>query len=130
MNIQTPFKVVQEITADDAEYREPSTARTSQDQVNVKLPEIKVDLQGLHELQEDFTTLRASVWEATATLENLHTRIDAVDTSFLSKFSSLKNQLDRIELSLTPILELAADERKKNSRLEDVLAKLEDVLNQ
>lgn len=102
----------------------------STNDVKVQIPKLIVDISGVNKLVEKFETLHASVWETTDKVEALHNRIDSLTHELAVEIGKLKAQQDRIELSLTPILALADEQRKTNAHLDKVLSQLTDYLNQ
>lgn len=113
---------------DDNKTEKPRSKQPQQ--TKARLTGLTIDVSGIRETQETVETLKGSVWETTAKVEQMQRQLDARDQALTIELSKLKDQQDRIEMSLQPILELVDEKRKSNAHLEEVLSHLEDYLNQ
>lgn len=110
---------------DYAEYGRlhPKKKPSDLEPTHVKLVPATVEITGIKESAERLSTLEADIQEVKRKMGSIaNTQALATD--------SVENRLERLELSLAPILELVEEKRRTNAHLEKVLSQLEDYLNQ
>jgi len=110
-----------------ADYRK--TQNTGADQ-KVSLGALSVEVKGIQNLMKDVTWCRDSVERTTLEMLDLQEKIDSLKKQFKSEIDALKFQLTRVEMSLTPILDLGEQMRKTQAHLDRTLTQVENALNQ